>query len=469
MNKVETLFDDLRKTADSNSVDAITRLIREGNDHELCRVNVLSFAADSGINPEKAIGAFLHAARLGLFDLSWTMICPGCAGVMDEGATLKQLNKDTYCCSLCASVHDQPTLDETVEVTFTVNPRVRKIAAHDPDSLPALEYFRQVYWTSAIDLPEHLDQHCDQFAIQYVEVPPGERIRLTIDLPSDFIIVFDPVTHGTQFIEVENKPADAPQSLSIAFSMTATDKPPVQLSAGPLELILENQTNRRILPAVWRANHALHDTLHRRRPFLSAKRLLTNQTFRDIYRTDTMDVGQRLNITSLTFLFTDLKGSTQLYERVGDLAAYDLVRQHFSVLNEIVASEEGAVVKTIGDAVMATFSAPAQAMRAALSMREAMHRINAERGSEDLLLKIGIHEGPCLAVISNDRQDYFGQTVNMAARVQGIALANTIFTTKPIISDNTVGRILQERGLDPIERETSLRGIASNTLIYEIQ
>ena len=96
--------------------------------------------------------------------------------------------------------------------------------------------------------------------------------------------------------------------------------------------------------------------LGKRKTFLTAKRLLTNQIFRDIYRTDTLDVDQGLKLTSLTFLFTDLKGSTELYDRVGDLVAYDLVREHFRVLNEIVASEAGAVVKTIGDAVMRRIS-----------------------------------------------------------------------------------------------------------------
>src|SRR3546814_14169951 len=103
-----------------------------------------------------------------------------------------------------------------------------------------------------------------------------------------------------------------------------------------------------------------------------------------IYRTDTLDVDQRLKITSLAFLFTDLRGSTELYERVGDLAAFDLVRTHFGVLNEIVASEAGAVVKTIGDAVMATFPTPDRAIAAALSMREAMRELNEARGREDL-------------------------------------------------------------------------------------
>src|ERR671925_86869 len=103
----------------------------------------------------------------------------------------------------------------------------------------------------------------------------------------------------------------------------------------------------------------------RRSSLLTAKRLLSNQTFRDIYHADTLDVDQRLKITSLTFLFTDLKGSTELYERVGDLVAYDLVRQHFRTLNDIVATEDGAVVKTIGDAVMATFLTPDHALAAA--------------------------------------------------------------------------------------------------------
>lgn len=141
------------------------------------------------------------------------------------------------------------------------------------------------------------------------------------------------------------------------------------------------------------ANEALHTLLGQRRPFLTAKHLLSNQTFRDIYRTDTIDIDQRLKITSLTFLFTDLRGSTELYERVGDLAAFDLVKTHFGILHEIVAAEAGAVVKTIGDAVMATFPTPDRALIAAMRMREAMLSLNEERGNDDLLLKIGIHEG----------------------------------------------------------------------------
>ena len=193
----------------------------------------------------------------------------------------------------------------------------------------------------------------------------------------------------------------------------------------------------------------LHELLGKRRPFLTAKRLLTNQTFRDLYRTDTLDVDQRLKITSLTFLFTDLRASTELYERVGDLVAFDMVRAHFQVLHEIVASEAGAVVKTIGDAVMATFPTPDRALAAALRMREAMRTLNESNGKSDLVLKIGVHAGPCIAVTMNERQDYFGQTVNIASRVQGLATSQAIFVTGAVVEDAKAAGLLQAKELKP--------------------
>ena len=196
--------------------------------------------------------------------------------------------------------------------------------------------------------------------------------------------------------------------------------------------------------------------------------MLSNQTFRDLYRTDTLDVDQRLKITSLTFLFTDLRGSTELYERVGDLVAFDLVRAHFQVLHEIVASEAGAVVKTIGDAVMATFPTPDRAVAAALRMREAMRDLNSRNDREDLLLKIGVHEGPCIAVTLNDRQDYFGSTVNIASRVQGLANSQSIFATGAVVDDSKTVDLLKSKALTPQSHNVSLRGIEREVLVYAI-
>jgi class 3 adenylate cyclase len=466
-SEAEALFAVLRQSAGAACVAAIEKLVETAPDRALARVNVPALAAQSGLDEQKLIAAFLHAARLGLFELSWNVLCPGCGGVLDASATLKSVHREEYDCALCAAGYEA-TLDEMVEVTFTVSPRVRRIAAHDPRSLPLAEYFRQVFWGSGIDVPDEFEHIVEEITLDAIELPAGEKATMSLTLPSEFVIVFDPVTHATQFIDVKGEPTRERQNLTVMFNKVRAPTGTVELRPGPLRLALENRTDVRVLPGAWIANDAMHELLGRRRPFLTAKRLLTNQTFRDIYRTDTLDVDQRLKITSLTFLFTDLKGSTELYERVGDLVAYDLVRAHFHVLNEIVAAEAGAVVKTIGDAVMATFPTPDRAVAAALRMREAMHSFNADRGREELMLKIGIHEGPCLAVTLNDRQDYFGQTVNIAARVQGLAVSRSIYATSPVVEHPQSAKLLAAAGLVPTAQRQALRGIADALTLYEI-
>ena len=467
MSEAQALFAVLRQSADADCVAAIERLVNDAPDHELSRVNAPDFARRRGLDEEKAIAAFLHAARIGLFDLSWNVLCPGCGGVLGASATLKSVRADEYICALCATGYEA-TLDEMVDVTFTVNPRIRRIAAHDPHTLPSWEYYRQVFWGSHVDLPEvDLAKVVETLTLDSVELPPGEKAQLSLTLPAEFIIVFEPVTHAAQFIDVKGEPTSERQNLTIVYTDLRAPTGTMELRPGPLRLSLENRTGRRILPGVWVANDAMHELIGKRRPFLTAKRLLSNQTFRDIYRTDTLDVDQRLKITSLTFLFTDLKGSTELYERVGDLVAFDMVREHFRVLNESVALEGGAVVKTIGDAVMATFPAPDRALAAALRMREAMRGLNATHGGEDLVLKIGIHEGPCLAVNLNERQDYFGQTVNIASRVQGLAVAQSILATAPVI-DNPLSASLLGDGQRPNAQRHTLRGVGLQVAVYEI-
>jgi class 3 adenylate cyclase len=463
MTDTKPLFDTLRKSADENVVAAIEAVIRDGTDRKLCRINILNFSAEHGLDEEKAISGFLHAARLGLFELTWNVLCPGCGGVLDATQTLKSVHKEAYDCALCACGYE-PTLDEMVEVAFTVSPRVRKIAAHDPHSLPIWEYFRQIFWGSGVDLPETgLEEILEDITIDSIELPPGEKALLSLQLPAAFVIVFEPVTHAAHFIDVKGEPTRERQNLAMIFNKMHAPTGTTEMRPGPLRLALDNRSDVRALPSVWIASDALHHLLGKRRPFLTAKRLLTNQTFRDIYRTDTLDVDQGLKITSLTFLFTDLKGSTALYDRVGDIVAYDLVREHFQVLNEIVASEAGAVVKTIGDAVMATFSTPVRAIAAALRMRDSVHRLK-----NDLQIKIGIHEGPCLAVTLNDRLDYFGQTVNVAARVQGLADSRAIFTTKSVVEDLQVSKMLEARNLKLTEQQAALRGVADTMTVYQI-
>ena len=469
MSEARNLFSILRQSADPQTADAIEKLVQDAPDRALCRVNVLDFAAKNGLDEERAIAAFLHAARLGIFELSWNVLCPGCGGVLDSGTTLKSVDKDEYVCAWCAAGYT-PTLDDLVEVTFTVSRRVRHIAAHDSDDLPFNEYFRQVFWGSGIDVADNFEDLIEEIVLDSLELPPGGKALLSLQLPAEFVIIIDPVTHGTQFLDVKGEPTRERQNLTFVLDKLRTPTETVELRPGPLRLSLENHTDARVLPGLWVANDKLHELLGRRKPFLTAKRLLTNQVFRDIYGTDTIDIDQRLKITSLTFLFTDLKGSTELYERVGDLAAFDLVREHFHTLNDIVAAEGGAVVKTIGDAVMATFPTPDRGLSAAFRMRDAMHELNEHHGHgrEDLVLKIGIHEGPCLAVMLNERQDYFGSTVNIASRVQGLAATPSILATDSVVDHPLSAGVFANGRQKPMAKQHALRGLAAERTVYEI-
>src|ERR1700719_3738392 len=391
MSDIQAQISALKQTADPAVAGAILPLINDGEDHELNRIIALDFAGRTGLDEERVISGFLHASRLGLFDLTWNVLCPGCGGVLDAHSTLKSLRHDDYHCGLCACGYEA-SVDEQVEVAFTVSPRIRRIAAHDPNTLPVWEYFKQVFWSSGVDLnKESFAQLTDEVTLDTLELPAGERATMSLQLPGEFIIVFEPVTHAAQFIDVQGEPTKERQQLSLIYNKTPSPTGgTITLRPGPLRLSLDNQAGGRVLRAVFIAADALHHLIGKRKPFLTAKRMLSNQTFRDVFKADNLNIDQRLKITSLTFLFTDLKGSTALYERVGDLAAFDLVRAHFHALLEIISTEKGAVVKTIGDAVMATFIRPEHAIVAGLRMRASMDKLNAARDRDDLVVKIGM-------------------------------------------------------------------------------
>jgi class 3 adenylate cyclase len=468
MAEASALWDLLRQAAAPPVVDALKAAVETEPDRALNRINPLAFAAAHALDEDATIGALVNAARLGLFDMSWNMLCPGCGGVLESGAALKTLDRSHYYCAMCAA-DNEPTLDQLVEVTFTVNPRIRRIAAHDPDSLPFAEYMRQIFWTSGADLPDEIESLVQRFTLDAMELAPGEKAAMSLVLPKGFIIVFDPVTHTAQYLEVAGDETRERRALSVVFADGHTNSGTLKLQPGPARISFDNKSARRTLPGLWLHGEELDALTNRRRPIVTATRLLSNQTFRDLYRSGTFDPEQRFKITSLTILFTDLRGSTALYDRVGDLAAFDLVRSHFGELIAAVASEGGAVVKTIGDAVMATFPTPDRALRSAIRMRQAMRKINEERGSEDLALNIGVHEGPCLAVMLDERQDYFGQTVNIASRVQDLADPTAILATKPVVETAEVARMLGDEGYHTTSKRLALRGVSEAFEICEIR
>lgn len=209
--------------------------------------------------------------------------------------------------------------------------------------------------------------------------------------------------------------------------------------------------------------------MDRRYGIVSGHRMLTLQTFRDLFPRETLLPSETLLIRRAVILFTDLTGSTALYTRRGDTRAYDLVRKHFDLLFEIVDRHNGVVIKTIGDAVMGAFTDPTDALRAAIAMHQQMKNFNHQLAlpEEDYLtLKIGLDAGPCISVTLNDRPDYFGTTVNTAARIQATSTGNNIAITDALVTDSAT--LAELNGSSWQRRELLLKGMGAPITVHYI-
>jgi len=205
---------------------------------------------------------------------------------------------------------------------------------------------------------------------------------------------------------------------------------------------------------------------------LTAHEATTMQAFRDLFADAVLRPGDQVAIGRIAFLFTDIKGSTDLYNRVGDARAYGFVREHYAVLTRAVREHDGAVVKTIGDAVMAAFTDPLNALDAALAIRDDIalfnRRLAAEAGGDDvaILVKIGLHSGACIAVTLNDRFDYFGRTVNLAARLQGESAGGDIVLSAILAAEHGVAERVAT--LDAQAETARVKGFAEPVALRRI-
>ncbi|MGH2523121.1 MAG: adenylate/guanylate cyclase domain-containing protein, partial [Anaerolineales bacterium] len=197
--------------------------------------------------------------------------------------------------------------------------------------------------------------------------------------------------------------------------------------------------------------------------------LLLLPDFQRLFPQERLLPDESLEVSRVALIFTDLAGSTALYAARGDPRAYHLVRLHFDELFNAADQYRGTVVKTIGDAILAVFQTPAEALSAALAMQRDVAGLNARQrltDEEKLILKLGLHSGPCLNVTLNDRPDYFGTTVNIAARVQGLSHGGDVVFTEAVRADREAQRLLEGR---PLESDRAkVRGIEKNILVHRV-
>jgi class 3 adenylate cyclase len=428
--------------------------IRSADDEAVYRVNPFSFAKDKNAAELEVVDLFLHATACGLFRMDWTLFCPQCCCVVESLRSLRGVHNH-YNCSFC-QVGYETALDEYVSVAFTVEPDVRAIAFHQPGQLRAWDHFIKVGNTRDGVLPDgKLFRDAKEElgkAIEYL--PPGEITRIEVEVGEGLVMAASTEGKLGMLLTVAGPPAAEPQLKRARYDGQTTNFSTGEAAPGKIVFEIENATSQRgifvialVPPGVDLGSIPLSFV-----PFLTGKRLLTTQTFRELFRAEVINGREGIGVRDITLLFTDLKESTALYDRIGDLNAFALVQQHFDRLQEVTVRNNGAIIKTIGDAVMAAFLTPADAVTAALAMRAEIADFNRGKQDRELILKVGIHSGAAIAVTLNDRLDYFGQTVNIAARVQGLAEADEIYLSADVHDAPGVHAVL-----DAFKIESSMR------------
>jgi class 3 adenylate cyclase len=446
-------------------------LIRSGDDLSLYRVNPLAFARDRAIAEAESIDLFLHATRSGLFEMSWDVVCPQSGMVLDSFGALRTL-KTHYVCGLC-DVSGETDLDDFIDVTFTVSPQLRRLPFHDPESLSVEDFHWKLRFLNDGRLPGQQVRFLDVLhglVRGLAFLPPGSTTTLRADLGPGALSGVNVQTQAAFMVPVTGAPAATPSRLQVRYDGRRFSPSLSGLPPGPVIIEVENSgTTRGSLLLINWPPEIVALTVKPAldfEPYMSGGMLLARQTFRRLFRSERVDEREGLGIRQVTLLFTDLKGSTAMYERLGDLNAYALVREHFALLGVTVQQHSGAIVKTIGDAVMAVFSRPTDAVSAALDILGVIERYNGEHGDPSIILKVGVHCGPSIAVTLNDNLDYFGQTVNVAARVQSLADAGEICVSEALYSAPGVSDVLA--GHKIVGFEAPLRGVEGSACVYRI-
>lgn len=377
-------------------------LVATAPDNDLLHIRPLALAKLWDVPAMDAIELCLEATRAGLLELRWDILCPRCRAAKEVVRGLDQLPEGAHC-GTC-NIDYARDFARNVELSFRPSSLIRPISAGEfclmgPMSTPHILLHVTLSPGEQRVLPFEADAGC--YRLRTLEAGPETDIDVTGDAFPALIIEPDQIMAG----EITS----------------------------PGNVMLENRT-------LWERTAVIEDRAWTA-DALTADRVTAMQSFRDLFSDQVLRPGDEVSVGRIALLFSDLEGSTALYSEVGDAQAYRLVREHFAFMQTIIRRHEGAIVKTIGDAVMAAFVQPAEALQAAIDMQEASVALASD--TRRIRLKIGVHVGPCIAVTLNDRLDYFGTAVNMAARLQALSLGDDVVISSELASGPMSSKLLE--------------------------
>jgi len=380
-------------------------------------IRPLQLARSWGVPERYTIELCLEAVKQGLLRLRWDLLCPRCQVGKGSVLALDELPKGAHC-GTC-NIDYERDYANNVELAF-----------HPAASIRAIE--------------------SGEYCLFGPSSTPHIKVQLTLPASEKHTVSLQPDQGRYRVRTLEPGGEQSFDWQDGAFPRVIADGEQVLLGGASTEGMIEfENTSNRSLTLIVEENAWVRDAL-------TAKRVTALQVFRDLFDNEVLRPGDDVEIDHIAIMFTDLKGSTALYERIGDPKAYALVREHFAILGKAVREHDGTIVKTIGDAIMAVYVNPADGLRSAMQIQTDIEHFNQSSGKEPVIIKLGLHLGRCISVTLNNRLDYYGSAANKAARLEGQSTGGDVVMSPEFASDPEVTRVLSQIAVS--EESAELKG-----------
>lgn len=420
---LERAVEALRETEPEGLCDRLAEHLRTASDVDLTRIRPYALADAWQVDRRQTLTTCLRAVGAGLLELRWEIICPSCRTGTEAYAALEQLQGHGRC-QLCDLDFDVD-LQSSVEVTFAPPSCIRAIdlgpyCVGGPARTPHVlsQAILPARGRAQLCAPEDLGLH-----------------RLFVRGGASLLL--DVTPQGAQASELDDELTSASSPLQVAPGATLT-----------------------VTSSADEDRHVKLERSQFRNQAASASQVMAMPAFRREFTSEVLRSDMALKVTRVGLFFSDLTGSTEMYARIGDAAAFKLVQDHFDILVAILERHGGVLVKTIGDAVMGAFDDELAGFTAAV---EVLQRFDALARQDprfaEVTVKLGYYAGSCYAVTANGQLDYFGQSVNIAARLQGQAEGGELIA--PVtLAERAVAEGLMPAAAIRSRYDAELKGVA---------
>ncbi|MFO1063974.1 MAG: protein kinase [Pirellulales bacterium] len=404
-----------KRGADPAVLDALRECLLRSSELDVARIRPIAFAESRQLDRRKTIDAFLICTHTGALRLLWDILCPSCRIPSDIRETLSSIKDHSYCeaCDLKFEID----LSRSVELIFRVHPEIRKAET-------------RTYCIGGPAWSRHV-------AAQ-VRVAAGETFGCELELPVGDYCVRGTLLPFTVPFRVSETGVESDWSVSLAKA--ASKRAPVNLTPGSQFIRLINDSSKDFEIRLERTAH--------RTDALTASQVVTSALFRELFGDQVFSQGSMFSVEHIVLLLVKLCDSKQLYCELGDATAFSRIRAQLDRVCKIIREHSGAVVKTVGESIVAVFPDAEFALHAATLVKE-------QAIASELPVSSVIMSGPAMVTTIDERLDYFGRMPHEAWDHLQQSAPGEVLTSADIAARTEIAAWLNSRAMNAVEVSTA--------------